>query len=533
MKIKLPERVDFYFDGGCDTFALSDFEEQDGRYVLKNSFESIAFSIKNGELIVFLRSPERAVRLLRLEFFGQARENVKVLGDAWERAYADLGWQKPDPEKHNPWYMAISNGSDRNRDFSGRFTECFGVKVQPNALCYWQYGEKSVTLCLDIGNGKSGTHLSERELECATILFNEYENMSAYDSLRDFCKRMSPSPKRTDHVVYGSNNWYYAYGKSSQEEIITDTEYVKRFCQGCKNPPYMVIDDGWEKNSLDAPWDKGNERFPDMAYLASYIKSRGVRPGIWVRYLADGANSGTRVLNFPEEYHIDGENALDPSHPAVLEYVKSVTKKLVGWGYELIKHDFSTVDIFGKWGFEMTDSPNQKRSRFYDNTKTSAEIVKNFYKVIEEAAGDTVIIGCNCIGHLCAGIHHLNRTGDDTSGYEFSRTVKYGVNALAFRSVQNGSFFGADADCVGITGSIPWQDNEKWIRVLSESATPFFVSCKPDVLTPEQENVLSDAFLKASVAKYDFAPLDWMETPLPTHYIINGKEKVFDWNIEP
>ena len=38
MKIKLPERVDFYFDGGCDTFALSDFEEQDGRYVLKNSF---------------------------------------------------------------------------------------------------------------------------------------------------------------------------------------------------------------------------------------------------------------------------------------------------------------------------------------------------------------------------------------------------------------------------------------------------------------------------------------------------------------
>ena len=76
MKIKLPERVDFYFDGGCDTFALSDFEEQDGRYVLKNSFESIAFSIKNGELTVFLRSPERAVRLLRLAFFGPARENV-------------------------------------------------------------------------------------------------------------------------------------------------------------------------------------------------------------------------------------------------------------------------------------------------------------------------------------------------------------------------------------------------------------------------------------------------------------------------
>ena len=153
--------------------------------------------------------------------------------------------------------------------------------------------------------------------------------------------------------------------------------------------------------------------------------------------------------------------------------------------------------------------------------------------MIEEAAGDTVIIGCNCVGHLCAGIHHLNRTGDDTSGYEFSRTVKYGVNALAFRSVQNGTFFGADADCVGITGHIPWEDNVKWINVLSESATPFFVSCKPDVLTPEQEKILSDAFLKASVAKDTFAPLDWMETPLPTHYIINGEEKVFDWGVKP
>ena len=59
MKIKLPEHIDFYFDGGCDTFSSSDFEEQNGRYVLKNSFESVAFSIKNGELTVFLRSGER------------------------------------------------------------------------------------------------------------------------------------------------------------------------------------------------------------------------------------------------------------------------------------------------------------------------------------------------------------------------------------------------------------------------------------------------------------------------------------------
>ena len=60
--------------------------------------------------------------------------------------------------------------------------------------------------------------------------------------------------------------------------------------KGAENRPYMVIDDCWqEHHRLDeyngGPWKKGNEKFPDMGALAKKLEEKGVRPGIWVRFL--------------------------------------------------------------------------------------------------------------------------------------------------------------------------------------------------------------------------------------------------------
>lgn len=514
MKLRLPDNIILTLDDEKISFSSEKFE---------NDATSVRFSLENDELKAFVKS-KKGVKSLVLRWKNEARQGVRVLGDAWERGYGDLEWRGIVPERHMPWYMAVSNGSDMNRDFTGRFTECFGVGVQPNALCMWKYDARGVTLILDIANGSEPTYLGERELECATIYFKEYREMSAYDALCKFCSVMSPSPYLADHVVYGSNNWYYAYGKSSHKEIVEDTKFVKRMTQGNQNPPYMVIDDGWQPNPTDAPWDTGNERFPDMKGLADEIRAQGIRPGIWIRYLINGKDDEQRKITLPEEwYSVRNNKCLDPSHPEVLSYVREATERIVDWGYELIKHDFSTFDIFGKWGFELSESLVVGKWHFFDRTKTTAEIVKAFYKTIKDASRGAVIIGCNAIGHLCAGLHQLNRTGDDTSGFEWSRTAKMGVNTLAFRLCQNDKFFGADADCVGITGAIDWSLNSQWLTLLSKSASSLFVSCKPGILTKEQENELAEAFKVASVQKDEFIPLDWMETVRPQRYLINGK----------
>ena len=80
---------------------------------------------------------------------------------------------------------------------------------------------------------------------------------------------------------------------------------------------------------------------------------------------------------------------------------------------------------------------------------------KNAKSPIKAAAEDnTLILGCNTIGHLAAGLAHINRTGDDTSGKEWERVRKYGVNTLAFRMLHHGAFYEADADCAALTSEL-------------------------------------------------------------------------------
>jgi alpha-galactosidase len=389
-----------------------------------------------------------------------------------------------------------------------------------------------VTLTLDLRSGAKAVFLGDRVLECATVHMADYNDISAFEAVQKFCRVLSPRPLLADHVVYGSNNWYYAYGNSSQAEITEDTRLVAELCRGLENPPYMVIDDGWQPNSTNAPWDRGNERFPDMGELAKNMAALGTRPGIWVRYLIDGDRDRRFMGNFPEEcYTQRNRTVLDPSHPLVLDYVKKTTQQIIDWGYTLIKHDYSCYDLFGKWGRDIPCFPaaDDDTWGFYDTTKTSAEIIKGFHTVIREAAGDAVIIGCNVMGHLCAGIHHCNRTGDDTSGREWKRTLKMGVNTLAFRLPQNNAFFAADADCVGILGLIDWKYNRQWLDILARSGSPLFVSCKPTVPTAGELDDIRHAYEKGSLQADELIPLDWMETPYPAHYLLNGQEIHYDW----
>lgn len=523
MKLRFPDLATVYLNGKTIDFGGSTVYERDGVYVsLKENTEGLLVQA------TATGSPLRFVKL-RWNLSGdeKRKESVRILGDAWERGYGDLEWRGYVPDRFMPWYFAVSDGSDSNRDFSGRFTECFGVKVRPSALCFWQYDPEGITLWMDLRNGGNGVEPDGRIIDAAVVVFGEYRDMSAFDAISKFCHVMCTDPLTTENVVYGSNNWYYAYGKSSFDEIISDTKFVKSLTDKCENIPYMVIDDGWEPNVCDAPWDRGNERFPDMKRLAEEMSDIGVRPGIWIRYLSD-INRQTPGIS--DEWRLQRDNQyLDPSHPAVLEHVRNDTQRILNWGYKLIKHDYSTFDIFGKWGIQIQNQVADDGWGFYDRTKTSAEIVLNFYRTIYESAPDTVIIGCNCISHLCAGLVHINRTGDDTSGILWSKTRKLGVNTLAFRLAQNNAFYGADADCVGITEAIPWEQNRLWLKALANSNSPFFVSCKPGILDQGRMQELKEAFKIASKQDNKLVPVDWMENIFPERWELNGNEIHFNW----
>ena len=98
---------------------------------------------------------------IRLTFDRYPTENALVLGDTWERAYADMEWKPADSSRKMPWYFFA---------WDGRTTHCFGIKTLPNSLCYWLYDGMEVSLPVDLRSGTDPVELSGRELEACTLV---------------------------------------------------------------------------------------------------------------------------------------------------------------------------------------------------------------------------------------------------------------------------------------------------------------------------------------------------------------------------
>ena len=468
----------------------------------------------NEHLAIFLTAQTSKVKWIKLRWNNLSWDkNVRFLGDAWERGYGDMEWKGMNPNRFMPWYFCAKSEAK---------SVCYGVKVRPSAMCFWQVDSLGMTLFLDVRCGGSGVNLKGRVIKLADVIACEMRDCTSFEAMQEFCGQMCEDPILPKYPVYGSNNWYYAYGKSSESEILADCDYILNLTKDIENKPYMVIDDCWQEHHRlneynGGPWTKGNEKFPDMKALAEKLVQKGVRPGIWVRLLL---NEDENIKN---EWRLSHNNCIDPTNPEALNYIKEDIKRICNWGYTLIKHDFSTFDLFGKWGFQMSPLVTDDGWHFYDDSLTSAEVVKLLYKAILDASmeasnGETLILGCNTIGHLGAGYMHINRTGDDTSGVIWERTRFMGVNTLAFRLPQHGKFYEIDADCVGIDGGISWSMNKQWADVLAQSGTPLFISVRPNILDETEKQELHEILKVASKQEHHVIPVDWEETTCPEHW---------------
>lgn len=446
---------------------------------------------------------------------------ARFFGDAWERAYGDLGWTGMIPEKIHPWYLVIREGEK---------CSFVGVETGCNAFVGFLADSDGLTLLADTRSGCEGVKLDGRVLHVCTMVTAFNVQQDAYAFLCAQLRRLCHAPLMPKLPVYGGNNWYYAYGRSSRDQILNDTAFILEMAQGLENRPFMVIDDGWQlhadrQTTNGGPWI-GNDRFGDMQDLAQKMKEMGARPGIWYRPLLIDDE-------VKKEWILDEQTAgvlIDPSHPEVLEYIKETTRTLAGWGYELLKHDFSTCDLMGAWGKARHGDRFGKPYRVFDTSRTNAEHIIRMYDAIREGAGTAMVLGCNTVSHLAAGRVEIQRTGDDTSGKCWERTRYMGVNTLAMRMPQHGAFYAVDADCVGSTHQVPWKLNEQWLMLLAHSGTPLFVSADAKCQGPQQRAAIREAFRVASVPHEAAQPLDWQDTTCPAVWKMFDGEHRFRWN---
>jgi alpha-galactosidase len=462
-------------------------------------------------LVLTLAAPSTPIAVVHVRWRSQVTPDIRALGDAWERSYGDLGWRDLIPERVMPWYFATHDGATCHG---------YGVKTDAAALCFWQLDPEGVSLWLNVANGGDGVELGPRRLTMATVVTRRgSDGENAVESIAGLCRTMCARSSRPIVPIYGANDWCYSYGQSTAETILRDTEFIVEVSPSGGVRPFSVIDGGWRN---------GTAAWPDMGKLADGITQRTARPGIWIRPLEAPHDAPPALLlpdaRFGEKKGRAREFAYDPTVPEAKERIRAKMIQATGWGYEMVKHDFSTYDLLGQWGFEMGPQPTLPGWSLHDRSRTNAEVITGLYALLREAAGERVLLdGCNTIGHLGQGVFDLQRTGDDTSGRQWERTRRMGVNTLAFRLPQHGTFYTLDADLVGITEAVPWELNRQWLDALARSGTAAIVSSGPPARGPQQREALREAFRIAAAGGAAARPIDWLENSTPERWQAAGK----------
>ena len=449
------------------------------------------------------------------------------LGDQWERGYGDLQWRCLQPERIMPWYFAAHHPA------SGR-TFLAGVKTQPSALCFWTVDASGISLWLDFRNGGSPCRPGNREIAAATVVsLATPATETPFAALTQFCRMLCPLPRLAATPICGNNNWYYAYGHNFDADAMRrDAAFLADLAAGHANRPYCVIDAGWTPGTScpGGPWTAGNPKiFPDMPGLAADMKKLGVRPGIWMR--------PTALMTVDDPHRLrpgpctTEEKPLDLTLSENLTLIHDDVARVRSWGYDLIKHDFSTYDFFGRWGFEMGAELTDSGWHFADQSLTNAEIILRLYRTLRAGAGDAVLLGCNTIGHLGAGLFEIQRTGDDTSGHVWERTRRMGINTLAYRLPQHGAFFASDPDCAAHTELTPWEFDRQFLDLVARSGAALFVSVDPRTVTPEQKAAFRTAMQTALSGGTPGAcePLDWLQTTTPREWRFGSEKVTYHW----
>ncbi len=182
----------------------------------------------------------------------------------------------------------------------------------------------------------------------------------------------------------------------------------------------MQIDDGWQ--SLSAAGRKGSRDWTGfdpnfsggMADLASYIKSKGLVPGIWIA--PHGQSNAEMVKNNPGVFILkpdgtspsktwEGDWLLDPTSEAGKKYFHDLFATMHGWGYDYFKIDGQpiVVEEYAK-NSEFMAVPGGAADSLYRST---LDIIR------DEIGEKSYLLGCWGLPVEGAGIMDGSRTGGD------------------------------------------------------------------------------------------------------------------------
>jgi len=329
-------------------------------------------------------------------------------------------------------------------------------------------------------------------------------------------------------------SWYYYYLNINEAEIVKNTDWLAEHLKpfGCE---WVQVDDGWQGRGTgfgsNRDWFEVSERdFPQgMQWIAQYIRTRGLRPGIWCipftqsdpEYYtdnphlflrtADGTSPGERQEPLPHEWMPDeerffeweGRYFIDPTGDEGEAYLKGLATLLCkDWGFDYVKID-------GQSG--MLNAYRTYRAQLADPALDGDRAYRNGVQRLKAVLGpNRFLLNCGqgwpALG-LCEGV----RTGGDVTLSWAG--IQSAVEATARWLFLNTLACYTDPDVVCVRDPLPLAQAELWTVLLGITGQILMTSDKMYALSDERVQLLTRIFPVADIHPMELYPLDTAAPP--------------------
>jgi len=246
-------------------------------------------------------------------------------------------------------------------------------------------------------------------LKDGSVIENYYRDKLGVKYFQPIDKTRFPLPPS------GWCTWYYYYQQINENEVKQNARWIADNLKDY-GAQYVQIDDGWQGTGrvYTRDWTNVSDKFSGgMDKLASYIKSVGLTPGIWIA--PHGQSNDAVVKNLPAIFLMkpDGTSAseswegrylVDPSIPETQQYMKDLFAKLAGWGYDYFKIDGQPVVV----------NEYRNKKSFMKKDADTVALYRETLQSIRAAIGpQRYLLGCWGMPIEGAGIMNGSRTGGD------------------------------------------------------------------------------------------------------------------------
>jgi len=301
-------------------------------------------------------------------------------------------------------------------------------------------------------------------------------------------------------------SWYFYYQEIGEDEVKRNTDWIAQNLRDY-GAVYVQIDDGWQGTGHglgeNRDWTTIDKRFPGgMAGLATYIKSRGLKPGIWLAPHGQSneavvkKNHGVFMLK-PDGTSVsntwEGRFLLDPSTAESQQYLKDLFSTLSRWGYEYFKIDGQPIVV--------REYRNQKSS-MKNPTGDSDELYRDTLASIRVAIGpDRYLLGCWVVPLEGVGLMNGSRIGADVlpnwDGFKFALRA-----TMEYYFLHNIAWY-TDPDVLVVRSPLPLEQARAWATLQGLTGQSLLTSDRLSDLSSERVELLRRVYPAVDIVPMD------------------------------